>query len=78
MPVSQTKTKHTQHKKVNQLEENFDVFNQELTLATTHPLLYVASLLGGILAIIAGVVWVAQIMGTAITRDRQPLYLFVD
>lgn len=55
-------------KKVNALEEDYEVFDGELKVSERHPIVYVLGLVGGILGIVGGIIWVLQMMGTAIRQ----------
>jgi LMBR1 domain-containing protein 1 len=65
-------------KKVNALEQNFEIFDAELKIRTTHPVVFFLALLGGILGGIVSIFWIVQIIGTMLFRNGQPLFLFMD
>ena len=47
-------------------------------MSERHPIVYVLGLLGGLLGIVGGIVWVLQMMGTAIQQGGRPLFLLID
>jgi hypothetical protein len=65
-------------KHVNELEEEYNLFDGELKIRGTHPIVFVVSLIGGIFAIIGSIFWLVQIFGTMILKNGSPLFLFID
>jgi LMBR1 domain-containing protein 1 len=60
------------------LEEDYETFDTELKIKGTHPIVYVVSLIAGIVGVVASVFWFVQILGTMILKNGSPLFLFMD
>ena len=65
-------------KNVNKLEEDYEIFDGELKIRTTHPIVHIISLIAGIIGVVGTIFWVVQILGTMILKNGSPIFLFMD
>lgn len=64
--------------RVGKLEDEYELFSQNIEKEERHPAVYITALLLGCLAVVVSVIWVFQILGHVFRKDAQPLYSFLD